>query len=154
MKKLFLIILLVFVVSGCIRGSLVTENKEYKNDFYVKDIKEVYFFSDGGTTGFLSEKSNGEELKFCFDGRMHVGPGNPPRHIFINATHPEYDGAQELGLGSPEEEAILESLNNWLLKNYSKDELIRLSKINTVVGLTEDEIKPYRVLNLIGLPNF
>ena len=122
-------------------------------DFTIKDIKDVFYFSDGGTTGFITEKENGEEFKFCFDGRMFVGSDPPPpRHFFINATHPTSEGAERLDTDSPEEIALIASLDNWLVTNYPAGELFRLLEIDTVVGLTEEELKPYRILNIVGLP--
>jgi hypothetical protein len=162
MKKILLIFLLL-IVSACSRVSvsnninktnLETGNSSdnfQESGLVIKNIREVHYFSDGGTTGFVAENMNGEELKFCYDGRMIPDyEVTLPRHIYINAIHPERDGAQKLGLGSHEEEIILKSLKDWVSINYSPEEITKFTKVNTVVGLSDKELKLYRSLSILN----
>lgn len=80
----------------------------------ISEVKmvDVFYYKDGGTTGFEVEV-NGVLEHFCLDGRMgHVDREH--RHVFLNATHPSHQGAIKVQIGSAEEVRVLAILNIWL----------------------------------------
>ncbi len=119
---------------------------------YPLEIIEVVFYSDGGTTGVISKDTNNKDFIFCLDGRMQIneiGKELEPRYIYIGATYPTRPNAQKISIASEKEKAILYILQDWANKQVSKEEQIRLLNIRTVVGLSEEELKIYRILKII-----
>ena len=116
------------------------------------EIEKMLFYSDGGTTGVISKDANGRDFFFCLDGRMQetkIGEEPEPYHIYFKATHPTDANAQKISISGEKEKAILNILQDWANKQVSEEEQIRLLNIRTVVGLSEEELKMYRILKVI-----
>ncbi len=116
------------------------------------EIKKVVYYSDGETTGVTTQDASSKEFIFCFDGRMEVRKfdDDPEQyHIYIGATYPTRSNAQEIPIAGEKEKAILCILQDWANKQVSKEEQTRLLNIRTVDGLSEKELKIYRILKVI-----
>lgn len=80
-------------------------------------VQDVQMFLDGGTVAFTFVDRHGETLDCCLDGRMAPpgeSDGSQPKHLFIGTKHPSYDGAEELPIGGPKEQAIARLLADLL----------------------------------------
>jgi len=116
------------------------------------EIKDTLYYKDGGTTGIIIKDNSGKTSLLCLDGRMQIDePGRTPKpyHVYIGATYPTDPKAQKIPIGGKEEKAILKILQNCIVRKMSEEEQTRLSNIGTVVGLSEEELKIYRVLRVI-----
>lgn len=88
------------------------------------DVKmiDVYYFRDGGTTGFAAEV-DGTSEQFCLDGRaVSAGIAHPQWHVFLDATHPTKAGAKKVAIGGKEEARIITILSAWINSELSATE--------------------------------
>ena len=116
------------------------------------EIEKMLFYSDGGTTGVIIKDADEKYFFFCLDGRMQetkIGEEPEPYHIYFKATHPTNANAQKIPISGEKEKAILNILQDWADKQVSKEEQARLINTRTVVGLSEEELKIYRILKVI-----
>ncbi|MCK5123275.1 MAG: hypothetical protein KAQ87_03975 [Candidatus Pacebacteria bacterium] len=116
------------------------------------EIEKVLFYSDGGTTGVIVKDANGKDFFFCLDGRMReMEMEKEPEsyHICLETTYPTDAKAQKISISGEKEKAILNILQDWASKQVSKEEQVRLLNTRTVVGLSEEELKIYRILKVI-----
>ena len=119
---------------------------------YPLEIVEVIFYSDGGTTGVIAKDANNKDFVFCLDGRMQIneiGKKIEPYHIYLKAGYPTDSNSQKISIAGEEEKALLNILQDWVNKQISEEEQIRLLNIRTVVGSSEKEFKIYRILKII-----
>jgi len=123
----------------------------FKKYYEIVEIIDILYYRDGGTTGIIIKDSYGKNFSFCFDGRLQEVNKTNKRHIYLGATYPTDPNAQKLLIGGAEEKSILKILRNWVAGKIPKEEQVKLSNINTVVGLSEEELKIYRVLKIIGI---
>lgn len=85
-------------------------------------LKNLVYFEDGGTTGFVLEK-DGTEISFCFDGRLET---KTPCRIFAGATHPESEDAELVVVGSDREKELIRLLHAYLNSEYTKQKQAEL----------------------------
>ena len=115
------------------------------------EIEKMLFYSDGGTTGVIIKDADEKDFFFCLDGRMQetkIGEEPEPYHIYFKATHPTDANAQKIPISGEKEKAILNILQDWANEQASYEEQIRLLNTRTVVGLSEEELKIYRILKV------
>ena len=115
------------------------------------EIEKMLFYSDGGTTGVIIKDANGKDFFFCLDGRMRemeMEKEPEPYHIYFKATHPTDANAQKISISGEKEKAILNILQDWANRQASHEEQVRLLNTRTVVGLSEEELKIYRILKV------
>ena len=128
------------------------QSAEILGILYPLEIKEVAFYEDGGTTGIIAKDANNKDFSFCLDGRMQetkIGEETEPYHIYFKTIYPTDANAQEISIAGEKEKAILNILQDWVNKQVSEEEHIRLLNIRTVVGLSEEELKNYRIIKVI-----
>jgi len=93
-------------------------------------------------------------FKFCLDGRMYIEGSDFPeidlRHLYISATHPTHEGAQKIPIGGKEEKEVLRILKKWISQNVSDMKKEELLGAKTVIGLSEEELQQFRILELIN----
>ena len=119
-------------------------------------VTDVLYYTDGGTTGIIIKDQNGKVLKLCLDGRMQIQEILPgavvkpkPYHIYVGATYPTDQGAQSVSIGGKEEKTILSILQAWVNGQSPFEKQEKLMNAKTVQGLSENELKEYRILNVI-----
>ncbi|MDP3143099.1 MAG: hypothetical protein Q8N14_04040 [Candidatus Omnitrophota bacterium] len=116
------------------------------------EIEDTQYYRDGGTIGVVLKDRDGKFFSFCLDGRMQVanfGEAAKPYHIYVGATHPESPGAQSVSIGGREEKSLLKALQAWADEQLSAKEKERILNVQSPDGITEKEIKAYRVLEII-----
>jgi|GEM_PF-2768097 hypothetical protein len=145
MKKLFLLLLLPILISGCRIGPLVIETNDYENNYLIKEIKQVIYYRDGGTIGVWAIKKDDVELKFCLSGRAS---SDSIGHFFMNALHPDLDSAKKMDIDSTPEKELAEALQLWLEDNYSQNDINNL-KEKEGADLSEEETKARAVLSIL-----
>lgn len=122
-----------------------------------EDIEDIFYFSDGGTTGVKTIKDNGEYFEFCFDGRMQAisfedymaGIKPDKKHFFVNVTHPDTEGAIEIGIDSPEELNLINAMNNWLEINYTTEQIKQFYESESIRDFEEEDYNGYRIVNIL-----
>lgn len=153
-----ILITLIIVIIGLLiwwnQEEIVTTS-EATNMFNLRppiNIDEIIYYRDGGTIGVVLKDSSSQTFMFCLDGRIQIqdpGVEIEPHHVYIGATHPGHQGAEQLSLYGEKEKAILEILQNWVAENMTEQEISKLSNPDTFIGFSDEEIKLYRILNLV-----
>jgi hypothetical protein len=116
------------------------------------EIEDAQYYRDGGTTGVILKDKKGKLFSFCLDGRIQVanfGEAAKPYHIYVGATHPESPGAQSVSIGGREEKSLLRVLQTWADEQLSAKEKEKILNAQSLDGITEKEVKAYRVLEII-----
>jgi len=129
----------------------LSQSAEVLGILYPFEIIEITFYSDGGTTGVISKDANNKDFVFCLDGRIQIneiGKKIEPYHIYLKVGYPTDSNSQKISIAGEEEKALLNILQDWINKQVSKEEQIRLADVRTVVGLSEKELKIYRILKI------
>ena len=87
-------------------------------------IERLAMYSDGGSYGGLIRDVEGKELLFAWDGRMRGGPQALPEdalHLcYIGSDYPGGAGSSPLGIGTPEERALV-----FVLRSFANAQLTR-----------------------------
>jgi len=157
-------VLICFFISGIslVKGQLVYGNQKDSYEIILPSgiivletpitVEDIQFYEDGGTIGVIIKDKNDKKFMFCLDGRMQeikFGETPKPTHVYVGAVYPETKGAQSIPIGGKEEKSILDVLQAWLDQELSSDEKEALLTKNSVIGLSEKELKAHRILHII-----
>lgn len=86
---------------------------------YPYSIVRLGMYADGGSLGGLIRDARGTELLFAWDGREpgyspDTIPEEKPHLCYVGADYPARPGARSLGVGTPEERALVFVLRSFV----------------------------------------
>jgi hypothetical protein len=108
-------------------------------------VSESEIFADGGTLYVTLAGTESTKAELCIDRRLRTKTSG---RLFTGARHPTLPGAQLVERGSKTEKAALLILKRWLDQNFTSDLQKKLRDRNTVAGLSKDELKAARVVDV------
>ena len=114
-------------------------------------IEDLAFYKDGGTTAFTIKGRTGQ-LRFSslalYRQANEKTQGNEIRSC-IGADFPNKPGATTLPRNGKEEKSVLALLHVWADSQASREKQSALQTGGTVLGLSEDAIRLFRILAVI-----
>jgi len=116
------------------------------------EIEDLLYYKDGGTTAFTIKGRNGNAIRFSLlaAGARQLLKGIDKPRSCVGADFPDRPGATLLYPGGAEERSIAAVLRVWADSQASRERQRALYLGGTVLGLSEREIRLFRVLRVKG----
>jgi hypothetical protein len=111
------------------------------------DVASADIYEDGGTAFVVFTDGRGCEYRICLDGRE--SEVEAPRSLYVNATYPTQAGARILDPEGSLGSSIHRALAAWLEEQMTERLRESLFELNTVVGLSEPELRAARVFGVL-----
>ena len=108
-------------------------------------IEKMHVWQDGGSIGVEMTAEN-SHLKFCFDGRLGT---ETPCRLYVGSAHPKHRGARLLGLGSNEEDRILNTVRDHFDRLFSATKQRELIEKGSYALKSEEEIRGWKILRMV-----
>lgn len=110
-------------------------------------LETAGIYRDGGTLYVEFTDSSGCKYQMSHDRK--IGPDRP-RCLYINATHPDHEGAVLLDSEGDVAQGAADCLDLWLTSNVDAESLERISSAAGMGKLTRDEMKIARVMDMVS----
>jgi hypothetical protein len=109
-------------------------------------LKELFVYRDGGTLGFILDCADGNELRFCIDGKINSPTAG---YFFVDVTHATQEGGVMLSKGGVEEGKLLSLLDSWLEANFTDEQTSRIAQSIDFNNMTKKEFRAWHIKRLI-----
>jgi hypothetical protein len=90
------------------------------------EVKQVFYWKDGGSLGLELKDTKGTVHRFALDGREKGGP----RNLFLGVTYPNEKAGKRVDYWAVEEQELYAVLLRWINRHPQRDGLLGSKKLD------------------------